>query len=190
MKKWKTPLELGIWYLGKYAKTEKEVKEYFNRRKEDCGFIWADVVAAILKLKNAGYINDRAIAESMIYSLRGRYGKKMIKQKMIMRGIDSAIIDELFENFEEEILDKESDESFEEGAILKLTKKFIVKKPITFEKYCEFNDIDEDSLEDNERFEIKQEVNKNKQKLFAHLAGKGFNFGEISKVTDEIIKNS
>ncbi|MCL2484124.1 MAG: RecX family transcriptional regulator [Firmicutes bacterium] len=114
------------------------------------------------KFKEYGYINDKAIAEAIISSQSKRLGRRRIEQKLIQKGIDKELVKELFENFNEE------NENAELDAATNLAKKW---------------------LENQERRAVGVDLQATRNRLYAHLAGKGFSISIISQAWDKTKTN-
>ena len=86
----KSCYEYAIWVIGKYPKTEKELRIKMYQQWYD-----SEIVSRTLeKLKQDNFVNDELFAESYINSEVIRKGRPLIviTQKLEMRGIDKAII--------------------------------------------------------------------------------------------------
>lgn len=86
----KSCYEYAIWVIGKYPKTEKELRIKMYQQ-------WYDsetVTRTLEKLKQDNFVNDELFAESYINSEVIRKGRPLlvITQKLEMRGIDKSII--------------------------------------------------------------------------------------------------
>ena len=86
----KSCYEYAIWVIGKYPKTEKELRIKMYQQWYD-----SEIVTRTLeKLKQDNFVNDELFAESYINSEVIRKGRPLlvITQKLEMRGIDKSII--------------------------------------------------------------------------------------------------
>ena len=86
----KSCYEYAIWVIGKYPKTEKELRIKMYQQWYD-----SEIVSRTLeKLKQDNFVNDELFAESYINSEVIRKGRPLIviTQKLEMRGIDKAIV--------------------------------------------------------------------------------------------------
>lgn len=74
------------------------------RKKLSAKFDENSVNEAVEKLVDLGFINDRRYAENLTRELfeRKKYGKNRVKNELFRRGIDSEIIDDVIENYENE----------------------------------------------------------------------------------------
>ena len=82
--------EYAIWVIGKYPKTEKELRIKMYQQWYD-----SEIVTRTLeKLKQDNFVNDELFAESYINSEVIRKGRPLlvITQKLEMRGVDKSII--------------------------------------------------------------------------------------------------
>jgi regulatory protein len=86
----KSCYEYAIWVIGKYPKTEKELRIKMYQQWYD-----SEIVTRTLeKLKQDNFVNDELFAESYINSEVIRKGRPLlvITQKLEMRGVDKSII--------------------------------------------------------------------------------------------------
>lgn len=74
------------------------------RKKLSAKFDENSVNEAVEKLVDLGLINDRRYAENLTRELfeRKKYGKNRVKNELFRRGIDSEIINDVIENYENE----------------------------------------------------------------------------------------
>ncbi|MBP3938091.1 MAG: regulatory protein RecX [Clostridia bacterium] len=74
------------------------------RKKLSAKFDENSVNEAVEKLVDLGFINDRRYAENLTRELfeRKKYGKNRVKNELFRRGIDSEIINDVIENYENE----------------------------------------------------------------------------------------
>ena len=86
----KSCYEYAIWVIGKYPKTEKELRIKMYQQ----GYDSETVSRTLEKLKQDNFVNDELFAESYINSEVIRKGRPLIviTQKLEMRGIDKSII--------------------------------------------------------------------------------------------------
>ena len=106
-------------------------------------------------LKKHNFINDKEYAYRFLELHKDRYSEKVIRQKLYQKGIDKKLIAEVF-------LDNEVTFDSEE-----LIKKLLIKKCPSY-------------YEDKDEMDIKE-----KQKLYAYLARKGFSYDDISSVMNK-----
>ena len=137
----------ALTYLEKGMKTEKGIRDYLLSKS----YLEESVDNAVEKLKEYGYINDEAYAESYIKTYSSSKGAKRIKYDLISKGVDKSLIDEKLDQL---LLEEDELETCE-----KICKKYLKGK--VFDQ-------------------------KTKQKLFAHLTGKGFGVDIILKVIRQI----
>lgn len=103
-------------------------------------------------LKKHNYINDEDYTKRFIELYKDQYSLRVLKQKLYQKGVDKKIIEKVFDNCEYELNSE------------KLIKKLLLKK------YPDY-------------FEIKDDMDiKDKQKIYAYLARKGFGYEDISNV--------
>jgi regulatory protein len=97
----KSCYEYAIWVIGKYPKTEKELRIKMYQQWYD-----SEIVTRTLeKLKQDNFVNDELFAESYINSEVIRKGRPLlvITQKLEMRGIDKSIISKIVHDAWDEI---------------------------------------------------------------------------------------
>ena len=97
----KSCYEYAIWVIGKYPKTEKELRIKMYQQ-------WYDsetVTRTLEKLKKDNFVNDELFAESYINSEVIRKGRPLIiiTQKLEMRGIEKDIISKVVHEAWEDI---------------------------------------------------------------------------------------
>ena len=99
----KSCYEYAIWVIGKYPKTEKELRIKMYQQ----GYDSETVFRTLEKLKQDNFVNDELFAESYINSEVIRKGRPLIviTQKLEMRGIDKAIITKVVREAWEDIED-------------------------------------------------------------------------------------
>lgn len=103
----------SLYYLQQMPKTEHQLRE--NLRKKQ---IPQDIIDETMqKLIDVGWVNDKNYAENFIYSKRKyeKLGSSSIKMKLMQKGIDKDIIDEL--------LNEVSQDDLRETAIILAEKK-------------------------------------------------------------------
>ena len=97
----KSCYEYAIGVIGKYPKTEKELRIKMYQQWYD-----SEIVSRTLeKLKQDNFVNDELFAESYINSEVIRKGRPLIviTQKLEMRGIDKSIISKVVHEAWEDI---------------------------------------------------------------------------------------
>ncbi len=99
----KSCYEYAIWVIGKYPKTEKELRIKMYQQ----GYDSETVSRTLEKLKQDNFVNDELFAESYINSEVIRKGRPLIviTQKLEMRGIDKSIITKVVHDAWEDIED-------------------------------------------------------------------------------------
>jgi len=97
----KSCYEYAIWVIGKYPKTEKELRIKMYQQGYDSETVWR----TLEKLKKDNFVNDELFAESYINSEVIRKGRPLIviTQKLEMRGIEKDIISKVIHDAWEEI---------------------------------------------------------------------------------------
>ena len=97
----KSCYEYAIWVIGKYPKTEKELRIKMYQQGYDSETVWR----TLEKLKKDNFVNDELFAESYINSEVIRKGRPLIviTQKLEMRWIEKDIISKVIHDAWEEI---------------------------------------------------------------------------------------
>ena len=90
--------DMAISYISKIAKSEKGIKRYLKQKGIDA----ESIDSAILKLKEYGYINDRAYAENFALTHFNKSGKSVLKLKLKNEGISSEIISEVLDGYSDD----------------------------------------------------------------------------------------
>lgn len=141
--------ERSLYIIQNYSKTEKELRDKLRKG----GKYNDNIIDKTLEfLKKHHFIDDEAYAKRFIETHKNSYSKKVIKQKLYIKGIKKDLIDKVLED-DEVVFDEES-----------VIKKLLLKK-------CpEYYDIKDD-------MDIKE-----KQKLLSYLFRKGFSYDNIKDV--------
>ncbi|MDR1292374.1 MAG: RecX family transcriptional regulator [Clostridiales Family XIII bacterium] len=92
----KTPerpaFDMAADFLARRMRAEREVRKFLDGRGIDEG----EADEAIDRLKELGYIDDRAYATRYLEILVGRKrGRKRIKDEMRRRGLDAGLVEEI-----------------------------------------------------------------------------------------------
>jgi len=97
----KSCYEYAIWVIGKYPKTEKELRIKMYQQ----GYDSETVMRTLEKLKKDNFVNDELFAESYINSEVIRKWRPLIviSQKLEVRGIEKDIISKVIHEAWEEI---------------------------------------------------------------------------------------
>ena len=97
----KSCYEYAIWVIGKYPKTEKELRIKMYQQGYDSEM----VKRTLEKLKSENFVNDELFAESYLNSevIRKWRPLMVITQKLEMRGIEKSIITKLVHDLDEDI---------------------------------------------------------------------------------------
>lgn len=83
--------ERAVAYLGLAPRARREIERYLA----DKGYDREVIAAAVKKLVDYRYIDDRAYAESLVKSKSKKYGTFRLKAELKKKGIAQDIIDEL-----------------------------------------------------------------------------------------------
>lgn len=110
----KVSFDMAICYLEKYSVSSKGIKDYLKKK----GFSLQVIEKTVSKLKEYGYADDEVFAKNYFDSLKSSKGKRVIVNKLKLKGISQEIIDCLLENVDE-------DEELEKAKIL--AEKFALK---------------------------------------------------------------
>ena len=81
-------LEKATNYLSKALKTERQMKDYLFGK----GYGDAIVFFVIDKLKEYGYIDDLAYAESFVKTYKEKKGERLIRYELRQKGVDDGVI--------------------------------------------------------------------------------------------------
>lgn len=94
----------AVKYQNSTYKTKRQIREYLNKKGYDS--ITIDYV--IEKMLEYGMLDDGRFAEMYISTYQNKYGKNMLKTKLLSKGISKTIIDEKLSEFipDEEVVDK------------------------------------------------------------------------------------
>lgn len=138
-----------LYLIADCMRTEKNIRDKIARGKTKYPKELVDDV--IKNLKEYNYINDEEFAERFIELNKLKYSKKVIKEKLYLKGIGNDLIQKLLSDFDEE--------SEKEAAIKALYKK------------CKNYNIIKENLDYKE-----------KSKIFAYLARKGFSYDIIEEI--------
>jgi len=76
-------------YVLRSPKTEQQVKQYLYKKQLET----QTINSIITRLKNLNYINDAEYAERYVQSKSTKYGSRVIKQKLQVKGIKCDQID-------------------------------------------------------------------------------------------------
>jgi regulatory protein len=84
--------ERALYYLGRFARTERQVSDYLKRK----GFESAEISETIQYLHEHRLLNDHSFAESFILSkIRHCDGPLKIKQMLFQKGISGPEVEAL-----------------------------------------------------------------------------------------------
>lgn len=116
--------ERAIYIITNYSKTEKQLRDKLKQGKKYTDEI---IDETIKFLKKHNFINDEDYTRRFIELHKNSYSTKVLKQKLIQKGIKKEILDKVFE--EDLDIDEET-----------LIKKLLLKKcPDYFEKMSEMD---------------------------------------------------
>lgn len=132
--------------------SNKTEKQLRDKLKNSGKYSEEIINKTILFLKKYNYINDYEYTKRFIEKFKNKYSKKVLIEKLYQKGVKKTIIDEVVNNF-----DFENDE-------YELAKRILLKKYPDYYENC-------DSLD-----------NIKKNKLFAYLFRKGFNYELVQKI--------
>lgn len=141
--------ERSIYILTNYSKTEKQLRD---KLKQSGKYSLEIIDKTIIFLKEHNFLNDKDFANRFIELHKNVYSKRAIRQKLLIKGINRELLDEVFSDNEENI-----DET-------QVIKRLLLKKCPNY--YEQINNID-----------IKE-----KQKIYAFLMRKGFSYNMVSSV--------
>ncbi len=79
-------LKRALTLLSRRAYTEWELREKLRVHEA------SEVESALMRLKDWGYLDDRALAEAFVRSHRARWGPHKLRRRLRERGVDAAII--------------------------------------------------------------------------------------------------
>lgn len=136
-------------------KTEKELIKKLKEKK----FPDEAINAAVIKMKEYGYIDDSSYASSYITSraIPNGWGEQKIISMLLQKGIDMEVI--------KEKIDEAFTDDIKIQAALEVAKKYAARL---------------DGVEPK----------KARQKLYQHLASKGYKYDIIKSVCNEIMSNN
>lgn len=94
----------AVKYLDTALKTTKQIREYLNKK----GYDKLVVDNVIEKLKEYKFLDDEAFAEAYVRTYQNKYGKSMLRNKLIEKGVSKIIVENTLLDYEcqDEIIDK------------------------------------------------------------------------------------
>lgn len=115
-----------LWHLERRPRTESELRTNLKIRKKIPEHI---IDATMVRLKEAGYVDDAEFARGFVYSKReyDRLGKSSIRLKLRQKGVPADII-------EEALADIDSDDEFESALILGRKRWVYLRRETDFVK--------------------------------------------------------
>ena len=84
-------------YLAKYSKTEREIERYLIKK----GYTQDIIAYCIDKLKGYNYLDDSEYCRLFIGSKIRTTGKRMIEQKLLIKGVDKQTIKENLASYDD-----------------------------------------------------------------------------------------
>ena len=146
--------EYAIYILTNYNKTEKKLREKLKQCKKYKETVYNDNIIdeTIAFLKKHNFLNDENYATRFVELNKSKYSIKVIKMKLIEKGVNRDIIEKVL---------NEEDFYFDEKSVI---KKLLLKKYPNY--YDEVHNMDI----------------KTKQKVFAYLFRKGFKYDDINEI--------
>lgn len=150
-----------LWWLGRQARSEKEVRDYLEKKITNN----ADetVEKLVNRLKELNFIDDIQFAKMWVRTRKNTRGKRMLMLELQKKGIKKEIIDDL------------------------LNKKNRDQSLVTGHCPSEETEIDEEKtakelVEKRRRRYAGLPSQKAKERLVRYLAGRGFGWETIRKV--------
>ena len=97
---YKYAFELALNYISYRARTERETRDYLEKKELDA----ASIDHAILKLMEYKYLDDERYAWDFIkyQAANSQYGTKVIQYKLLQKGIRKEIVETVCEAYQEE----------------------------------------------------------------------------------------
>ncbi len=116
--------------LKKLARRQYSVYE-MDRLMRYKGYEGKEIETVIKKLLSLGYLNDKALAESLLelYTLHKPHGKMKLKAKLLQKGIPEDIISLQMEKF---------DPAMERETALTAARRFLIKNEPDQQKLARF----------------------------------------------------
>ncbi len=100
MSEQKTALQTALGLLERKAYTVQELTNKLFRKTE---FTEQEILEAVQKLEEMGFLSDRKYTEDFVRILRGRgYGDNRIFEKLTFKGIDAELAHEILNSAERE----------------------------------------------------------------------------------------
>lgn len=121
----------GLKYLGIRMRSELEIKKYLAK----CGFLMPEIVYALGRLKDEGYIDNERYVKAYIQDAinLGNDGPKKIHDELLKLGIgDKYIYPELAKISEEEWIDKISSIVSKKAKVNKTSEKMFKNKMTSY----------------------------------------------------------
>ena len=93
-----TALDKALKHISISMKTEKEIRQFLKQK----GYL-EDVAEYVLsKMKEYGFVDDRAYAASYVEGASKRKGSRLIQMELRQKGIDAEAVDEALSALEDE----------------------------------------------------------------------------------------
>ena len=86
--------EKAVIYILNMPKTEKQMRQWYARKTNDQALIDADIA----RLKEYNFINDEDYARMYVEAKKAKMGVGMIRNKLRINGVASAIIEQAMTN--------------------------------------------------------------------------------------------
>jgi regulatory protein len=83
----------AVEYILRAPKTERQVRDWLFRKRPEGEFLPVDEI--ITRLKEHGYINDADYAVRFAESKQTKYGMRVIKSKLAVKGVAREHLDEI-----------------------------------------------------------------------------------------------
>ncbi|GAV23114.1 regulatory protein RecX [Carboxydothermus pertinax] len=117
--------QLALNYLSRALRTTEEVRRYLIRK----GFKDDEIEEAITKLIELGYLDDKRYLENYLASSKmQKYGFLKVKLKLLQKGINPGLLNDLNFNEDEEVAKAKEI----------LLKKYKYLEPAGYAKYYRF----------------------------------------------------
>jgi len=91
------PVDAGLRLLGRRAHSSTEMRRKLARR----GYSESDVQAAVERLVELGYLDDRSFAEGHVRRRSSVLGPRALSAELAARGVDRAVADLAIGDFDE-----------------------------------------------------------------------------------------
>ena len=82
--------ERAVAYVLNMPKTEKQVRQWYARKTDDCELIETDIA----RLKEYHFIDDKNYAQMYVEAKKSKMGIGMIRNKLRVNGVASSLIED------------------------------------------------------------------------------------------------